>query len=74
MTGCITFENGCAYYLFTWRRMQLPKIISESKYCSFKYTVIFFFFAGTLKICVGKKPNFQKCQQCYHILRATQIK
>lgn len=39
-------------------------------------TVIFFFFlnAGTLKIRVGEKPNFQKCQQCYHIVRATQIK
>lgn len=76
MTACITFENGCAYYLFTWRRMQLPNIISESEYCSFKYTVAFFFFfnAGRLKIPVGKKPNFKKCQQCYHTVMATQIK
>lgn len=28
MTGCKTFKNDCAHYLFTLRRMQLPKIIS----------------------------------------------
>lgn len=24
----MTFKNGCTYYLFTLRRLQLPKIIS----------------------------------------------
>lgn len=56
----MTFKNGCAYYLFTLKRVQCPKIISLrasiahlSVGLSCFYLFFFFFNARTLKKYVG---------------------